>query len=202
MMQHTAEQPDQEKEGPLMPYLKGHKVHLRGLERSDLTSEYLNWLNNGEVNRYLYVGRRPSTFESLDAFYEEVRQSPNCVMFAVVEASSGKFVGTVKMEMFDAVSRVTDLGLMIGDKKIWGKGYATEACRLAVRWSFERWNAHKVSLGLLAGNAAAARAYEKAGFVREATLKAHQYQSGKYHDVIIMGLLRGEWERQEARRGE
>jgi RimJ/RimL family protein N-acetyltransferase len=87
------------------------------------------------------------------------------------------------------------LGIGIGDRADWSKGYGTEALRLALRYAFTELNLHRVSLTVLEGNARAVRAYEKAGFVLEG--QAHQYSryDGQWLGEVFMGVLKEDWER-------
>ena len=172
------------------PFLRGTLVHLRGLERRDLTERYLSWLNDPEVNEHLFVGRSPSTMASLTAFYDSASADPNVVVFAILDAESGVHIGNVKLAMYDTVSRVVDWGIMIGEKASWGHGVAQEVGRLTSAWAFERWNAHKITLGVSAGSDAAIRAYEKIGFKIEGHQRSQIYERGRYVDKILMGLLR------------
>lgn len=172
------------------PLLRGTLVHLRELERSDLTERYLSWLNDPEVNEHLFVGRNLSTMASLIAFYDSASANPNVVIFAIVDAETGTHIGNVKLEMYDTASRVVDWGIMIGDKAYWGRGIAQEVGRLTTAWAFERWNAHKITLGVPDGHDAAIRAYQKVGFKIEGRQRSQIYERGRHVDKILMGLLR------------
>ncbi len=55
-------------------------------------------------------------------------------------------------------------------------------------------NLNKVGLEVFSFNKAAIKCYKKLGFIVEGTLRQELFRAGKYHDVIIMGLLREEWE--------
>lgn len=173
-------------------YLEGELVLLRGLERSDLTAQYLAWLNDPDVNRHLFVGRAPSTRESLEAFFDGVVKNPNVVMFAIIERESGRHIGNVKLEMYDTVSRVVDWGIVIGEKELWGRGICQEVARLTTRYAFDRLNAHKITLGVSGGHDSAVAAYENVGFQVEGRQRQQIYEMGRYVDKVLMGLLRGD----------
>ena len=89
--------------------------------------------------------------------------------------------------------RHSGFGIVIGDKESWDKGYGTEATTLLVRYAFETLNLNRVWLHVFEENARAVRAYEKAGFRREGLLRQDHYRDGRYHNTIVMGLLRDEW---------
>lgn len=85
------------------------------------------------------------------------------------------------------------LGIGLGDRNDWGKGYGTDAMRLAVRYAFSELNLHRISLMVLGTNPRAQRAYEKAGFVVEGRQRGLSHYDGQRVDEVYMGLLREEW---------
>jgi len=172
------------------PFIIGEQIYLRPLQRDDLNERYLTWLNDPEINRYLETGIFPSTQEDLEHFYERVMGSPNAVMLAIIEKSSDRHIGNIKLEPIHWVHRWATLGILIGEKDCWGKGYGVEAVRLMVKYAFERLNLQKVDLGVIADNIRAVKAYEKVGFIVEGRLKRHVFLDGKYVDVLKMAIFR------------
>jgi RimJ/RimL family protein N-acetyltransferase len=86
------------------------------------------------------------------------------------------------------------LGIGIGEPDYRGKGYGTDALRVAVSYAFRELNMYRVGLDVFSYNTRAIRCYEKAGFVREAVQRSAIYRDGQRHDMIFMSLLRPEWE--------
>ena len=87
------------------------------------------------------------------------------------------------------------VGIGIGERAYWGKGYGTDAMRVLLRYAFTELNLHRVSLGVFEYNPRAIRSYEKAGFVLEGREREAVFRSGKRWDIIFMGILREDWER-------
>jgi RimJ/RimL family protein N-acetyltransferase len=85
------------------------------------------------------------------------------------------------------------LGIFIGDKRYWNKGYGTEVMRLLLRHGFSTLNLNRVFLRVFETNPRAIRSYEKAGFVFEGRMRQAEFIDGKYCDVILMSVLRSEW---------
>ncbi|MDC4205803.1 MAG: GNAT family protein [Candidatus Manganitrophus sp.] len=88
------------------------------------------------------------------------------------------------------IHRLADIGLLIGEKDCWGKGYATEAIQLVSDYAFNVLNLHKVAAGCYGPNEGSARAFQKAGFVVEGVRKEQFYTNGSYVDDILLGLIR------------
>jgi len=85
------------------------------------------------------------------------------------------------------------VGIDIGDRAEWGKGYGTDAMRVMLRYVFTELNLHRVSLNVFAYNPRAIRSYEKAGFVVEGRRRQALNRDGRRRDIIHMGILREEW---------
>ena len=87
----------------------------------------------------------------------------------------------------------TWLGIGIGERDAWGKGYGTDAVRVMLRYVFTELNLRRVTLGVFAYNPRAIRAYEKAGFKQEGRLRQYLLRDSQRHDILIMGALGEEW---------
>ena len=88
---------------------------------------------------------------------------------------------------------VATLGIVIGEKEYWGKGYGTEAVKTMLRYAFHELGLNRVELETYSFNPRAQRCYERAGFRREGVRRGALYRDGKFHDIIIMGILREEF---------
>jgi RimJ/RimL family protein N-acetyltransferase len=104
-----------------------------------------------------------------------------------------KPIGFVSLDGIKWLSRDAWVGIGIGERDYWGKGYGTEAMRLILRHAFCQLNLHRVSLSVFDYNQRAIRSYEKAGFVREGLLPQFLEREGRRYDLILMGILRSEW---------
>lgn len=176
-------------------FLNGLKIELRPLDKTDLTTEYIRWLNDPEVSQYLISGVFPSNMDQLENFYQRISLSNNDVMFAIIRKDTKKHIGNIKLGDINWVHRFANIGIMIGDKESWGQGCAQEACRLVIEYAFKRLNLNKVTLTVVACHTAAIRVYEKIGFKLEGRVKDIFFLSGRYEDQLIMGVLRDEYER-------
>ena len=85
------------------------------------------------------------------------------------------------------------VGIGIGEREYWGKGYGTDAMKLAVQYAFMELGLQRVSLGLHEYNARALKSYEKAGFRLEGHTRQDVLREGRRTDSLWMGILREEW---------
>jgi RimJ/RimL family protein N-acetyltransferase len=174
-------------------FMTGSQVYLRPLERTDLNERYLAWLNDPEVTRFMETGTFPTTAQDLEKFYEEVTGSRSQVILAIVDKKSDQHVGNVKLGPIQWLHRSATFGILIGDKRFWGKGIGKEATRLMVEYGFERLNLRRIDLGVLADHESALRCYESAGFRSEGRMRQALFQRGEYKDRVWMGLLRSDY---------
>ena len=175
------------------PFLAGENVYLRPVEPRDLDGPWTGWLNDFEVTRFLETGVFPTTRESLERYVETVVGNPQNVMLAIVDRKSDTHIGNIKLGPIQWIHRRADMGILIGDKEFWGRGFGREAVALITDYGFRRLNLHKITLGVYADNEPAVRMYQKLGFRIEGTLKEHLFSDGRYHDKHVMGILSAEW---------
>lgn len=173
-------------------FLEGKKCFLRPVEESDVTEEYVGWLNDPEITRYLGLGRFPMTLEELRASVERFKSSKSDILLAIIDRETGRHIGNVALNRINWVHRNADTGLVIGAKEFWGKGYATEAWGLLLRYAFGSLNLHKVIATVVAGHDSSQAALEKLGFQVEGRGREEFFLDGKYLDYVRLGMLAGE----------
>ncbi|CAN5872056.1 GNAT family protein [soil metagenome] len=169
--------------------IEGDKVILRRLVASDITAEYLAWLNDEDVTRGLETVARPYTHEMLSQYINDVLVNENTYMFMVLDKISGKTIGTAKVHNISKKNGTCNLGLMLGDKNFWGKGYGQDAYATAIDFAFNTLGIRKIWEMANANNIASLSMCKKAGFEIEGTLKEHTFSEGKYIDKVVLGLF-------------
>jgi RimJ/RimL family protein N-acetyltransferase len=174
-------------------FLVGDKLYLRPLEAGDVSDEYLDWLHDAEVTRYLETGRFPTSREALAQYVERASAPPDNLVFAIVDRQSELHVGNVALNRIHWIHGTTDTGLMLGRKEFWGRGYAFEAWSLAIEYAFERLNLRKIVAGVVADNRASVAVLRKLGFQLEGTLRSDLFVDGSYRDNLRFGMFRHEF---------
>lgn len=91
------------------------------------------------------------------------------------------------------------VSVAFGDRANWGKGYGSEAMRVALAFAFHELNLHRVQLTVFSYNERAIALYEKLGFQRDGTLREFLQRDGRRYDMYLYGLLRREWEAMQLR---
>ena len=177
-----------------MSIIYGERIRLRAVEREDV-KKFCVWVNDPEVTRHLVLILPMSIVDEENWFdsLSKREQAEKPLAIEVRDGESWKMIGNCGVFGIDPVSRLAELGIMIGEKGEWNKGYGTETMSLLLRHCFETLNLNRVYLQVYAENLPGKRAYEKAGFVEEGRLREAVYKRGKYDDVIVMSVLRSEW---------
>lgn len=167
--------------------LKGKGIYLKKLSVADATPEYVAWLNDPEVNQYLETRFATHTLESVRDFVKKNASDPD-TLFLGIFLDSGKHIGNVKLGPINRQHRFADLGIMIGDRQSWGKGYATQAIRLVCEYAFAKLGLNKVTAGAYAENASSIKAFLNAGFTEEGLRRKMYSSGGKRVDAVLLGL--------------
>jgi diamine N-acetyltransferase len=178
----------------------GERIRLRRDERADISS-FVAWLNDPEVRRYLTMTMPISMANEEQWFENMLKLPPQEQPFAIEIRKATPEQGSVEWQLIgncsfmdvDTTARSAEVGLFIGDKSCWNKGYGTEVMRLLLSIGFSTMNLNRIFLRVDEDNKAGIRAYEKAGFVHEGRFRKAAYRDGQYYDVLIMSVIRNEW---------
>jgi RimJ/RimL family protein N-acetyltransferase len=176
--------------------MDGKLVRLRGYELSDLDL-VMQWINDEEITQYLggQMTSFPISSVAERKFIETVAMadSPTNKTFAIETIAENRFIGALSFNGIDWINRHSPIGIMIGDKSYWGRGYGTDAMRVLLRLGFDTLGLHRIWLHVYDYNPRAIACYEKCGFRREGVMRQQRFVRGEYHDTIVMGILESEY---------
>ena len=174
--------------------LEGERVRLRAIEREDLAKL---WAFNNDLSVELAGGGDPplpQAYERLVADWQRniAAGGRDGSTFAI--EVDGEMIGQCGLFDEDLTAHTVGLGITIGDAAYWGRGYGRECVQLLLTYAFRYHNYHKIWLHVNSVNERAIRAYAACGFVEEGRLRSHVWNDGAYCDLVVMGILRDEWE--------
>lgn len=170
--------------------LQGDRIYLRYLDESDVSQTYADWMNDTRINRYLESRVSEQTVDTVAAFIRTSRADPDVHLFGMFLNEDDRHVGNIKIGPLHPRYGTGDIGLLVGDPDVWGRGIGTEAIALISRFAFTVLGLRRVTAGAYARNAGCIRAFEKVGFSREGLLRGEVIGAdGKPDDVVKMGLL-------------
>jgi RimJ/RimL family protein N-acetyltransferase len=125
---------------------------------------------------------------------EDETHDDNAFFFRVRTLADDVLIGVTGLFFTSWLHRDAFLGIGLGERDYWGKGYGSDALRVILRYGFETLSLHRVSLNVHSNNPRALRSYENAGFRHEGRLHEAFQRDGQRFDFIYMGLLREEWQ--------
>ncbi len=178
--------------------IEGRLVKLRARDAADAERAH-GWITDWEVARFL-VSRYPLSLAH-ERSWLEVSPMPSFHQVPLaIDTREGVHIGNIDLRAIQPENRTAEIGIMIGDKSYWSRGYGSDAVRTLAGFAFHQMNLERVYLTTYEFNERGQRAFLKAGFTIEGRLRRHVYVDGRAWDAIMMGMLRSEFEEQEAAR--
>ena len=171
--------------------LKSTRLILDNLDAAALPSQYLAWINNREITRYMEIRFRTQTADELADFVANMNESGDNLLLGVFLKQDRRYIGNIKLGPIIAPHRRADMGLFIGDDALWGKGYATEAIELLTAHALGPLGLHRVTAGMYTGNVGSYRAFLKAGYTEDGRLREYWLSDGCWQDEIVLCKLAG-----------
>lgn len=175
---------------------RGELVRLTAEEPDAVAKVDVNWQRDSELFRLLDSDPLLLTSEKKIKERNEKRiekgPQPERYPFSVRTLAEDKLIGFFGLYV-DLIHSEAWVGIGIGDRDFWGKGYGTDMMKVCLRYAFLELGVQRVSLGLHAYNGRALRSYEKAGFQLEGRTRKDVLREGKRTDTLWMGILREEW---------
>jgi RimJ/RimL family protein N-acetyltransferase len=172
------------------PYLVSANIYLRALEQRDVSDRYVRWLNDPEIRNNVVAGNFPQGYDSIREFVASMR-TPHAVSFAICLKAEGAHVGNVALRHIDWTNRQAEVGILVGEPSVRGRGVASEAVDLVCRYAFETLKLRRVWTGTT--NPIAAKLFLRLGWRAEGALRAHALVGGEWRDTQLFGLLAEEY---------
>jgi len=180
--------------------LAGEKVYLAPVAKEDLELFY-KWGNDLEIGQYLTTPTfLPITLEDQEMWYEKLKDNSYKRIFSIRNKNNNNTIGRIDLEDINWIYNTAYLSIFIGEKKLWGKGYGSEAIKLALDFCFNILGLHNISVEIFSYNRRSLKAFSKVGFRKIGTRKEVVFFAGKYHDTILMEILAKEFNRNFDRR--
>lgn len=178
-------------------FIKGEKVSLRFVALEDCNNIYLKWLEDSVVNQYLETRWNTQSIESIKEFVSGMLESEGNYLFAIIENSTKKHIGNIKIGPINTHHSFADISYFIGDRTAWGKGYATEAIKLVTAFGFDVLGLHRIQAGLYEDNIGSEKCLLKAGYSYEGSLRKQLRSTKGWQNHKYYGILEEEREKEQ-----
>ena len=183
--------------------IRSERIALR-LPEPDDHPLLASWCNDPTLTPYFYADE-PVSLESHLKWYEGVKNDPTQRFFvieALVDPTDGdrpglrRPIGCVGLLHIEPIHRRAEYGrLKIGDVRYRSGGFGREAENAIMRYGFDVLNLNRIWCEVLDDNEKVIAMHERTGFKVEGFMRAHVWKGGDYRMVVVMGLLRKDWER-------
>jgi [ribosomal protein S5]-alanine N-acetyltransferase len=157
-----------------------------------LSAEYVGWLNDPAVVRYSEQRHRRHTLQSCRDYWLSFAGTPHFFWAIVAKDPALGHIGNMNGYL-DESNATVDLGILIGAKEAWGRGYGSEAWMAACDHLFRAYGIRKLTAGTLAVNAGMLHIMDKAGMRSDGTRLRQCLVEGKETDMVYRALFRDEW---------
>ena len=167
--------------------LSGGKVVLREKQAEDAWNDYL-WRSDEEICRLDAALPLKMKFEEfLRLFTDQLRYpTPSSGRFGI-DTNDGKYIGNCMYYDLDSVNQQAEVGIVIGDRDYWSRGYGYDALVTMMDHLFTNSSLRRLYLHTLEWNVRAQRAFDKCGFVPVRQVR----RSG--HDFLLMEIMQDRW---------
>lgn len=171
-------------------YLLGDKVLLRQGKDKDIF-HLIKWYNDEELNKLAgWTEGKLGISQIRKNISKGFGYDP---MNLIIEAKDGKPIGTIQLYDFSELNQSCKLGIRIGDREYWGKGYGQDAIDTLLKFAFYKLDIFRVSLKYYEYNERASKCYLKCGFKYEGRTKKSAFIDGHFYDEILMGVLKSDF---------
>ncbi|MCX4851130.1 GNAT family N-acetyltransferase [Streptomyces sp. NBC_00893] len=154
----------------------------------------LRWKNDVEIQRLSDDETLVFTREQVAVTLERwMRPSDDIVHLAIGLVGRAEPIGFLHLALIERAHRRCRLGIVIGEKELWGHGYGHQAVERAVEHAFDVLDLGRITAEVFADNPRSVRLLEGVGFVREGVMRESIHRDGQRVDEFVFGLLRHEW---------
>ena len=169
-------------------------IELKALTKENLSLFY-DWINDKDVIRYsLSIFQKINTKYEIDNWFKDLINNSTDLQLGIYLKSSNKFIGYTGICNISKSNNSGEYFIFIGDKEQWGNGISTEVTKKILRKGFEELKLNRIMLTVSVPNIGGVKSYIRAGFKEEGILRDACLRDNKYHDKLVMSILKSEWD--------
>lgn len=161
----------------------GNRIYLEALNQESLSKDYLDWMKDEEVLQYLTGRTKAYSLNELEDYVAKTNDSFTDYLFGIFLVVGNVHIGNIKIGDINSFKKVANVGLLIGNKNLWGKGYATEAIGLVTQFAFDKLNLNRLTAGMVVDNIGSYRAFLKVGYKEIRISAGQELLNGRYVDI-------------------
>jgi RimJ/RimL family protein N-acetyltransferase len=172
--------------------LSGKLVRLVRYDKEKHAAAVAMWSRDSEYDRLL--GEDPATMLTplqVEGWFDK---EPHPFFFIIQTLEGDQPIGVIELDGVEWTAGDAWLGIGLGERAVWSQGYGSDAMDVLLDYAFRQLGLRRVSLTVFEYNPRAIHTYEKVGFQHEGRLRQWLNRDGRRWDMLMMGILRPEWE--------
>lgn len=168
-------------------------IILRDLQPAD-KGKFFPWIKDKDVIKYsLSRFQNMKCNDEISIWFDTILSDKTSYNKAIVDSTSDKIIGYAGIASLSQTNLSGEYFIFIGEKSYHGKGIGTFVTKEIIKRGFQDLGLNRIMLTVSDTNEGAIKAYKKANFKTEGIMRQAAYRDGKFHDKIIMSILRDEW---------
>ncbi|WP_010098751.1 GNAT family N-acetyltransferase [Ornithinibacillus scapharcae] len=177
----------------VFPVLTTERLCLREIENTDVTN-MLTYLSDPLVMQYYGLEAFTTEEEVLNeiSWYKRIFRENTGIRWGISLKDEDKIIGSCGFLNWERQHARIDIGYELA-KEYWGQGIASEVLGTVLSYGFEQMNVERVQALIEPPNVASIKLVEKQGFEREGLLRHYEYGNGKFDDLYMYSLLKGDF---------
>jgi RimJ/RimL family protein N-acetyltransferase len=169
--------------------LSGTKCYLSPIDPND-AGQFAEWLNDMELMVHLQLYNAIINAENEKTFLNDLSKEHH---YSIIDKETDALIGNCGFVEVDTLNQAGEVGIFIGNKNYWNKGYGTEALSLLLDYGFKALNLHNIMLKVYDFNKRAKKMYEKTGFKQIGIRREALYRNLEKHTILYMDILSDEF---------
>jgi RimJ/RimL family protein N-acetyltransferase len=167
----------------------GKRCYLSPIDEND-AEKFTEWLNDLEITEYLALYPSVINAQSEKTFLEKMSKEH---IYSIIDNDTDELIGICGYENIDHINQTADVGIFLGVKSYWKKGYGTEALNLLLDYGFKALNFHSIGIKVYSFNERAINCYEKIGFKPIGKRRRAILRNNERYDIIYMDIIYEEY---------
>lgn len=147
------------------------------------------WIQDKKVTKYMNGAQFPKTYAAEVRWFKRAKRKKHEMLFVILDAATQKPIGAFGIHQISHEHRKATVGIMIGEKAYWSRGFGTDAMKTALCYCFKKLKLNKVGLSVDVENKGGLRCYRRCGFKKVGYLKDDVMSREHFRDSYLMEVF-------------
>lgn len=162
------------------------KLELKKIKKDDLR-QIIKWRNDPDIikfNTQFFL----LNMEYQKKWFEEITENDSKSKMFVFKFDN-KIVGIGGLIHYDCLNKSADIAIILGEKKIRGKGLGSRALEMLVEYGFKHMKLHRIGADIFEYNKISLKLFEKLEFKKEIEMRDYLWRDGKWWKVYTYSRI-------------